>query len=321
MSGQLSREQIFLLAAWFEAIAYGLFLCLFCGTMLFALGSKHRSDNHSKIMFCISFVMFAISTTHMSMNGWRVLQGFSVHSDNVFAYLDNLTRWDQVFKDTLYVTQELLGGAAAIYRCFIVWNSRWRVIALPLLLLVGGAVSGYGICFQFTQAKTNPSIFVEPLSSWIYSFYSLAVAQNIITTALLAFCPWRAAMRSAKYKTEKKNFLLPIVRILIESAALQLFVEILLLALYSQKVDAQDILLELVTPAVGITFNAITIRLKLRAMQNSSSTSVFSTSDPVQTIGHLPMKRIRVDISREIEDDADAKPTLRGGSNDQLSAV
>lgn len=56
-------------------------------------------------------------------------------------------------------------------------------------------------------------------------------------------------MKSAKYKTGK-NFLLPIVRILIESAALQLFVEILLLALYSQKVDAQDILLELVTPAV-----------------------------------------------------------------------
>ena len=61
-------------------------------------------------------------------------------------------------------------------------------------------------------------------------------------------------MRSAKYKTEKTNFLLPIVRILIESAALQLFVEILLLALYSQKVDAQDILLELVTPAVVSRF-------------------------------------------------------------------
>ncbi|KAG9227899.1 hypothetical protein CCMSSC00406_0009733 [Pleurotus cornucopiae] len=262
--------------------------------------------------------MFVISTTHMSMNGWRVLQGFSVHSDDVFAYLDSLTRWDQVFKDTLYVTQELLGGAAAIYRCFIVWNSRWRVIAVPLLLLVGSA--RYGICFQFTHAKTNPSIFAKPLSSWIYSFYSLAVAQNIITTSLLAFRPWRASMKSAKYKTEK-NVLLPIVRILIESAALQLFVEILLLALYSQRVDAQDILLELVTPAVGITFNAITIRLKLRGIQNSNSASIFSSSDPVQTIGHLPMRRIRVDISREIEEDTDGKPALHGGSNDRLPAT
>lgn len=61
-------------------------------------------------------------------------------------------------------------------------------------------------------------------------------------------------MKSAKYKTGKKSVLLPIVRILIESAALQLFVEILLLALYSRRVDAQDILLELVTPAVVSCF-------------------------------------------------------------------
>ncbi len=64
----------------------------------------------------------------------------------------------------------------------------------------------------------------------------------------MAFRIWRTSTKSAKYKTE--NALLPIVRILIESAALQLVVEILLLALYSRSVNAQYILLELVTPTV-----------------------------------------------------------------------
>ena len=43
---------------------------------------------------------------------------------------------------------------------------------------------------------------------------------------------------------------MPIVRILIESASLQFFVEVLLLALYAANYNAQYILLEIVTPLV-----------------------------------------------------------------------
>lgn len=147
----------------------------------------------------------------------------------------------------------------------------------------------------------------------------------------MAFRIWRTSTKSAKYKTE--NALLPIVRILIESAALQLIVEILLLALYSRSVNAQYILLELVTPTVvsliyiddlddailkrlqGITFNAITIRIKLRAINNSAVTSEYSRSEPVQTIGSMPMRRIKVDITTQVEDDTDGKES----SNSKLS--
>ncbi len=69
-----------------------------------------------------------------------------------------------------------------------------------------------------------------------------------MTTALMAFRIWRTSAKSAQYKTE--NALLPVVRILIESAALQLVVEIVLLVLYARDVNAQYILLELVTPTV-----------------------------------------------------------------------
>ncbi len=66
--------------------------------------------------------------------------------------------------------------------------------------------------------------------------------------------------------------------------------------------------------AQGITFNAITIRIKLRAISNSVNTTAFSRFNPVQTIGSMPMKRIRVDIPTQMEDDAEAKQSFPGNS-------
>ncbi len=75
----------------------------------------------------------------------------------------------------------------------------------------------------------------------------------------MAYKIWATDRLSASFRTQKSN-LLPIVRILIESAALQLIVEILLLALYAANYNAQYILLEIVTPlVVSITYMAPTL--------------------------------------------------------------
>lgn len=55
--------------------------------------------------------------------------------------------------------------------------------------------------------------------------------------------------RSANYNIGQGR-LLSILRILVESAALQLIVEIVLLSLYASDINAQYILLESVTPIV-----------------------------------------------------------------------
>ena len=132
---------------------------------------------------------------------------------------------------------------------------------------------------------------------------------------------WAAHRKSAAYDTSPKPRLLYIARILVESAALQLIVEIVLLALYCQDINAQYILLESVTSIVvllntfhvivslirdlqGITFNAITIRLRLHAMAESASGGSGS-QHAVQTIGSVPMRRIHVNIAKDVEQQHD----------------
>ncbi|KAJ8502822.1 hypothetical protein ONZ45_g11409 [Pleurotus djamor] len=249
--------------------------------------------------------MFIIATVHLGVNGYRLMQGFSVHvhqQGGGAAYIGILRQWDHIFKDVLFATQEILGNAAAIYRCFILWNHSWRIVALPLLLLVGSIVSGYSLCAHYVNIDLHKTIFDPLVMQWILAFYSIAIIQNVMTTSLIAYRIWSTSSKSAKYKTE--NVLLPILRILVESAAMQLVVEVLLLALYARKSDAQYILLEIITPVVGITFNAITLRIRLRTLSSSSSNAFpLSRSDQIQTIGTAPARRIKVDITTEVEED------------------
>ncbi|PPQ91290.1 hypothetical protein CVT25_006233 [Psilocybe cyanescens] len=142
-------------------------------------------------------------------------------------------------------------------------------------------------------------------AAWIKTFYSIAVVLNIITTGLMGYRIYITHKRSANYSLGQGR-LLSILRILVESAALQLIVEIVLLALYCSNIDAQYILLETVTPIVAITFNSITVRIKLQSAAENMKTMQSSNghvNNPVQTIGSIPMKRIHVNIDREIDDD------------------
>lgn len=77
----------------------------------------------------------------------------------------------------------------------------------------------------------------------------MAVAQNVITTGLMAFRLWQREKQSAQFRISGGVFI-PVLRTLVESAALYLLVEILLLGLYATNNNAQYIMLETVTPVI-----------------------------------------------------------------------
>ncbi|TCD71375.1 hypothetical protein EIP91_011146 [Steccherinum ochraceum] len=264
-------------------------------------------------MFIMGVVFFIVATMHLGMNCFRMIRGFVDHANDpggAVAYLGNLAPWDHVFKDTLYATQEIIGDGVAIYRCWVIWNRDWRIIILPLMLFIVSIISGYTVCGLYTSVNPADTVFDPRLTHWISTFYSVAVVQSTMTTGLMAYKIWKTDRRSASYRANAhESSLLPVLRILVESASLQLFVEIILLALYEANYNAQYILLEIVTPLVGITFTAITIRLALRmsgALDSTKSTGTHPTTlsgtqnAQITTIGSMPMRPIAINITHDV---------------------
>ncbi|KAJ3920377.1 hypothetical protein F5877DRAFT_38188 [Lentinula edodes] len=267
-------------------------------------------------MIGISSLMFLIATLHLTINAYRMVAGYVDHAllqGGAVAYMGDLRSWHYILKDTLYATQENLGSAAAIYRCWVLWGHNWKIILFPSVLLIVniGAnlfllfylpipVAGYMVCGLYGTVSPTNNIFDPRLTTWIKIFFPLTVALNVITTSLMSYRIWCTHRQTSLY-TSGNSQLISVMRILVESAALQLVVEIILLALYSSDVNAQYI---------GITFNALTIRIKLHSISTAGSGHSMSFDGATQTIGRLPMRRIQVNISRDVEETEDNISTL-----------
>ncbi|KAK7027982.1 hypothetical protein VNI00_015068 [Paramarasmius palmivorus] len=255
--------------------------------------------------------MFFIATFHIAINMYRLLLAFGDYcgrSHGPEFYLGRLNRWDHVLKDGFYATQEIFGSAAAIYRTWILWNRSWRVIALPLLMLCGECITGYRTLAIFAHVDPTHNIFDPHLTAWITSFFALTVSLNIITTGLMSYIIWMTHKLSLSYQSSGSR-LLQVMRIVIESASLQLIVELILLVFYCSDSNAQYVALELVTPIVAITFNAITIRLKLLAIKEEVESSGIPSINPGHangTVGSIPMRRIQINISQDVDIDANS---------------
>jgi len=269
----------------------------------------------------MGIVFFCIATMHLAMNCFRMIRGFVEHVNDpggAVGYLGNLAPWDHVFKDTLYATQEMLGDGVAIYRCWVIWNRNWRIVILPLMLFIVSMISGYTVCGLYTTQVAGSTVFDPRLTHWISTFYAVAVVQSAMTTGLMGYRIWKTDRRSASFRANgNKSNLMPVLRILVESAALQLIVETLLLSLYAADYNPQYILLEIVTPLVGITFTAITIRLTLRmsgALDGNKPTGALSHQSngnntshaQIATIGSMPMRPIAINITKDVHQHASA---------------
>ncbi|KIK51359.1 hypothetical protein GYMLUDRAFT_78233 [Collybiopsis luxurians FD-317 M1] len=304
--GQLSLEKTLLIAPYVEV---RFFLAIFSATMYGHFSptfnnTRTRVARHTNTMIGISSLMFVIATMHLALNAARTVAGYVDHGltpGGPVAFIAPLRPWDHVLKDTLYATQESLGSTAAIYRCWVLWNRNWKVIVIPVALLVVEIVAGYMVCGLYVTSSSTTSIFDPQLITWITTFYSFAVGLNIVTTSLMSYRIWSTHRQSSAYKANNNSRLLSILRILIESAALQLIVEIVLLALYCSDINAQFILLESVASVVGITFNAIAIRIRFQVMETSTNGPGNSTGGN-PTFGSVPLRPIQVNISRDVEE-------------------
>ncbi|KAJ8074020.1 hypothetical protein PM082_012310 [Marasmius tenuissimus] len=230
-------------------------------------------------MFIVSSLMFCIASFHFVISGYRLTRVW-ILGENLappLAGLYTLNSWDNVLWVALYVTQEIFGTGAAIYRCWLIWQRNWKVIVLPCIVFVGEIVSGYVCCALFGTSNPLRGKLSPLVQLMMQMFYALAVLGNLLPTGLMVYRLWTAHHKSANSGIKTPSILYPVVRILVESASLQLLVEVVILGTFDSGRTEQFIVVPLIVPIVGITFSLITIRIKLVASDTVSTSGGRST--------------------------------------------
>ncbi|KAK1234860.1 hypothetical protein PQX77_001954 [Marasmius sp. AFHP31] len=254
------------LAVWFETLVYGIYTCLFFCSFYMTLKKGMLHTRPAKIFFIATIVMYINCTAHVGVNLYRLLRGYVYLRETIgpTAYFNDLGRPDNVTHGVLNALMTWMGDSLVIYRCYLVWDNSILVVILPVLLLIVSIT-----LYLFTKVPLG-TIFGPALVHWMNTIYATAFAQNALTTGLIAYRIWKqekASRRAGIRSQGSQSSLIPVARIVVESAAAYMALLLCLIVLYALDHNGQFVMQEASPPAVGIVFCSISVRISMRSYQ------------------------------------------------------
>ncbi|KDQ55296.1 hypothetical protein JAAARDRAFT_332579 [Jaapia argillacea MUCL 33604] len=232
--------------AWVEAVLYGV------NTVLFVICiSMMRSKSMNKKLIFVAVAMFLLCSAQIVVTFTGILLTPSLIippncdggdcCDSLRSQVDLFNRIEPV-TDTLFVTNQLIADSFLIYRCFVVWGSKYYVIAVPILFLLGTAVCGYA------QTVLDGSLYVlsrKPITGnriplaerltfmdfcFQISWSCVSIMTSIVVTSLIAWRLWKITRELEKtLGRHKGRRYRATAAIIIESGALLAAMEIIYL--------------------------------------------------------------------------------------------
>ncbi|KAF9458795.1 hypothetical protein BDZ94DRAFT_1325225 [Collybia nuda] len=268
----ITSDESKLISIFIQTLLYGAYSVLFILTYWVLVYKRHPGQPLNRVMLSISVIMFVFATMHIAVNFTRIIKAFVIFKNEPggpASFFNQLSEFTQIFGSTIYVAQTLVGDSVVLLRCYYVWGRRPIIIAFPCLLLLGSTVCGIGILYSFARVVPEAEIFVIELKQWIVSFFSMTLATNIICTGLVAFRIWHINRQNVSFSN---NSLRPVMLLVIESGAIYSATLLVLLILYEVESWFQYVLLDAVSPIVGLVFSMVIVRIGLGITSASGET-------------------------------------------------
>ncbi|KZP27846.1 hypothetical protein FIBSPDRAFT_853035 [Athelia psychrophila] len=258
-----------------ESMFFGIFTVMF-GYAVWVLVCRRPPPILNRLVITAA-LLFAVAVMHFSVDTYRVVAGFITYRDALggpVAYLNNLANGVYLFKSSLYVVQTLIGDACMIYRCWIIWQKKHWIVAFPCLLLLSCAASGIGVVYSFSRQGPTSQVF--GFAGWVSSFFSITLATNTISTILIVYRIWSVDRAAGKFR-QTASALKPVMLVVVESGLIYSVSLVCLLAAYFSGSWGHFIILDSLTPIIGIVFSMIIVRIGLSISWGEESASMPST--------------------------------------------
>ncbi|KAJ7712069.1 hypothetical protein B0H14DRAFT_3019602 [Mycena olivaceomarginata] len=315
MSLSLSEAQ--LLGNWFETLTYGMYFvtCGFCARKLLCIGPEDRGRRPSEIrwfILSVGITLFVIATFDVVIGLLHNLQAFAFYTGGGGAAkeLSDISGWINVARTVAQVIQMILGDFVLIYRCYIVYSRRWKVLIPSLILYIGGVA----IAIKLVEAQASlkhqeTTMNSSDIRPWTETLFCITAVQNTLTTGLLIWRIWRVEREIEKLRvntsgTTNNQPFRKVIRVIAESGfayTLMVFLTFVVNACNSNLIYpfANSTL-----QATGIAFNVIIIRT---SPSRDEQFTVFADNGPSATEDGAPT-RLRfhshiTELPADIDDD------------------
>ncbi|KAF7352353.1 hypothetical protein MVEN_01199000 [Mycena venus] len=144
-------------------------------------------------MFTVGIITFILATMHICKE-----KKIPCQSDHILIHCREaqLVIWASFHNGTTFSRmssmrrKEFSGILSQFIAAGCYGTGIFLVVCVPFLMVFSSTVSGYMTCAIFSNIHPGTAVLDGSLDgslgAWVKTFYSLAVAQNIITTGLMA---------------------------------------------------------------------------------------------------------------------------------------
>ncbi|KAJ7509693.1 hypothetical protein B0H11DRAFT_1960698 [Mycena galericulata] len=282
-----------------QSAAFGIYMITagYCFRLFFAARTCQRGVGSAVLnwpMLVIFLIFFAKTTSSVAIHLYFSLQIATVDSHSVVAaQIMDGSNPVNISKYTTILIQATISSGVLIYRCWLAHSRSWVIVALPIVLWLGG-VAVMGILIHVdTISKINGLSGISQSRNFAVSFWAIIVAVNIITTALIARLVWRRVhlrrrpsfqpemdcvsptMKQSIFTGQSHTTMMKqATHTIIESGLIYTAMSILTFFLFVASSVAFYVVIDVLVQAIGISFNLILIHNHPGAEISSQSSNL-----------------------------------------------
>ncbi|KAJ4474664.1 hypothetical protein C8J55DRAFT_129977 [Lentinula edodes] len=275
-----------LLGLFLASVFWGMFLITFVQSIRYLLWDLKGNLKPLSIinwpLLIVAALLAFLSTFDVALGLMHNIEAFIFYTGpgGSAARFTGLTDWVNILKTCNVVFGKLISDGVLVYRCWVVYNKRWLVIAFPLLLWLG----------YLGLSDLTPSI----TSGW-----TMSLVNNILATGLIVYRIWRVDQENSAYavqsvssrsraffgRSSRRTRLQNVTRIIIESGFLYTTIALITFITFLTGSNSFYATSDAELQILSIAFNLIIIRISTRPEENYSvqTTRPHHPSFPLRT--------------------------------------
>ncbi|KAJ7354469.1 hypothetical protein DFH08DRAFT_854930 [Mycena albidolilacea] len=243
------------IGALLENIIYGVYLSVFLECCMLFYNKRKNGETVHAYLLLTTGLMFILITTRCIIDTYHCIIAFDVPN----LYLGPPNSALGIVGNACCILVTLVADVFIVFRTFILSARRWLAILIPSLFLLANFVVAVFAMVTFSGASTTVWTSVD----WMNAFLSLTLCTNIICTGLIAFRiiqNYRQLVLASPRNASRPDSI-RILSVVVESAVIYTAVLVATLIVARLKSLAIYILIDCLSPTIGLVFLYIIIRV------------------------------------------------------------
>jgi len=196
----------------------------------------------------------------------------------------------------------VIGDLIMIYRMYHIYNKSFLACAIPSITTA--ALFAVSCAFTDYLRKVGVSVGPEHLNAWGTTCLALTLFNSVFMSVATSLRLWRVNRGTAASNTREDSVVLRAMRVLVESVALWTIIITIGFIVFLTGDNLRHTFLDMSSPALGISFCLIIVRLGTITPQSrkaswgdsqrSRSSRMLPASDPRHSELPIPLERVKV---------------------------